>query len=76
MTDERKGTSNLLNPDTMFLSLKEAVENGNITMDIERITSADEYARAAHEGQLRKDGSPYVTHCVAAAQIEIGRAHV
>ena len=39
MTDERKGTSNLLNPDTMFLSLKEAVENGNITMDIDRITA-------------------------------------
>ena len=71
MTDERKGTSNLLNPDTMFLSLKEAVENGNITMDIDRITAAYEYARAAHEGQLRKDGSPYVTHCVAAAQIAL-----
>ena len=71
MTDERKGTSNLLNPDTMFLSLKEAVENVNITMDIDRITAAYEYARAAHEGQLRKDGSPYVTHCVAAAQIAL-----
>ena len=71
MTDERKGTSNLLNPDTMFLSLKEAVENGNITMDIDRITAAYEHARAAHEGQLRKDGSPYVTHCVAAAQIAL-----
>ena len=71
MTDERKGNSNLLNPDTMFLSLKEAVENGNITMDIDRITAAYEYARAAHEGQLRKDGSPYVTHCVAAAQIAL-----
>ena len=28
-------------------------------------------ARAAHAGQLRKDGSPYVTHCVAAADISV-----
>lgn len=71
MSEVHKSTALALDPDAMFLSLKEAVENGNIAMDVERITSAYEYARAAHEGQLRKDGSPYVTHCVAAAQIAL-----
>ena len=71
MSEVHKSAAMALDPDAMFLSLKEAVENGNIAMDVERITSAYEYARAAHEGQLRKDGSPYVTHCVAAAQIAL-----
>jgi len=35
----------------------------------ERLRYAYEYARDAHEGQLRKDGSPYIGHPVAAAQI-------
>ena len=34
----------------------------NPGLDRERLRTAFDYARVKHEGQLRKDGSPYVTH--------------
>lgn len=34
-----------------------------------RLREAFEFARAAHEGQVRKDGAPYITHPVSAALI-------
>ena len=34
----------------------------NPGLDRERLRAAFDYARIKHEGQLRKDGSPYVTH--------------
>ena len=42
--------------------------------DIATINRAVEYARAKHEGQKRKDGSPYIIHPLAVAEIvaEIG----
>ena len=39
--------------------------------DIGRIRAAYEMARLAHTGQFRRDGSPYVTHCIAAADISV-----
>ena len=36
---------------------------------MDRVRTAYQVAKTAHEGQKRKDGSPYVTHCVAAADI-------
>ena len=40
-------------------------------MDLGRIKAAYEMARVAHSGQKRRDGSPYVTHCIAAADISV-----
>ena len=42
--------------------------------DMKRIRAAYEYARKAHDTQLRKDGADFVTHPLAAAEIvaEIG----
>ena len=42
--------------------------------DLAAINRAVEYARAKHEGQKRKDGSPYIIHPLAVAEIvaEIG----
>ena len=37
--------------------------------DMARIRRAFDFAVAAHNGQARKDGSPYVTHVIAAATI-------
>ncbi len=37
--------------------------------DREMITHAYKYAEAAHEGQKRASGEPYITHCVAVAII-------
>jgi GTP pyrophosphokinase len=38
-------------------------------LDTQRLFSAFTYADSAHNGQLRKDGSPYITHPLAVAEI-------
>ena len=58
-----------LDPDQMFAELEEKLLQQAHPVDLTRIRSAYETAKAAHNGQKRKDGSPYVTHCVAAADI-------
>ena len=60
-----------LDPDKMYAELEEKIKNCGHPMDLGRIRAAYEMARVAHSGQLRKDGSPYVTHCVAAADISV-----
>ena len=37
--------------------------------DRARVRAAYEYARSHHEGQLRKDGSPYITHPMEVAHL-------
>ena len=74
MEDERKTVSTeheLLDPDKMFEDLKEKIISSGLDMDMGRIQAAYSVARLAHSGQLRRDGSPYVTHCVAAADISV-----
>ena len=39
------------------------------TEDLNRINEAFEFARMAHEGQMRKSGDPYIAHPVAVAMI-------
>ena len=60
-----------LNPDAMFEALVQKIKSTGMDMDIGRISAAYDMARLAHSGQLRRDGSPYVTHCVAAADISV-----
>lgn len=60
-----------LDPDKMFAALEEKIKNCGVEMDMGRIRAAYDMARLAHSGQLRRDGSPYVTHCVAAADISV-----
>lgn len=60
-----------LDPDVMYADLEKKIEAGGVKMDMNRIRAAYEMAKAAHEGQFRKEGSPYVTHCVAAAEIAV-----
>ncbi|MDR0381546.1 MAG: bifunctional (p)ppGpp synthetase/guanosine-3',5'-bis(diphosphate) 3'-pyrophosphohydrolase [Oscillospiraceae bacterium] len=43
-------------------------------VDAARLRAAYEFAARAHEGQLRKDGSPYVTHPVEVAHIVVDLA--
>ena len=61
----------ILDPDEMFASLRKKIEDSGTDMDMGRIEAAYAMARLAHSGQLRRDGSPYVTHCVAAADIAV-----
>ena len=59
----------IADPDLQFEALLEKVRTGPHNMDLDRIRAAYEMARDAHAGQKRKDGSPYVTHCISAADI-------
>ena len=58
-------------PDELFEALVKKIQESAHSMDIGRIRAAYELARVAHSGQLRRDGSPYVTHCIAAADISV-----
>ncbi len=73
MAEEKTSESldHILDPDKMFVSLEDKLKLLGHPVDLVRIRSAYEMAKAAHEGQKRKDGSPYVSHCVAAADIAV-----
>ena len=53
----------------LFENLIQTIQKGTHQMDLERVRLAYEFASKAHEGTKRKDGSDYITHCIAAAQI-------
>ena len=53
----------------LYSELEKTALKYNPSADIGRIRAAFDVADRAHSGQLRKDGSPYVTHAIAAAQI-------
>ena len=71
MDKQEEKNNQLLNPDEMFEALITKIKETCPGMDLGRIRAAYDMARLAHSGQLRKDGSPYVTHCVAAADITV-----
>ena len=60
-----------LDPDAMYASLEEKLRTQTQKFDLGRVHAAYEMAKTAHSGQKRKDGSPYVSHCVAAADIAV-----
>ena len=60
-----------IDTDALYLALEDKIRESCHGMDLGRIRAAYEMARVAHSGQLRRDGSPYVTHCIAAADIAV-----
>ena len=54
-----------------YLSLEKHINEAGISVDMGRIRAAFETAVDAHSGQKRRDGSPYVTHVIAAAEIVV-----
>ena len=61
-----------VDPDQLYAALEEKIRHSGHPMDLGRIRAAYNMAKLAHAGQMRKDGrSPYVTHCVAAADISV-----
>ena len=52
-----------------YQALEDKVKAYNPTVDTKRLYDAFAYADNAHSGQLRKDGSPYITHPLAVAEI-------
>ena len=71
MAEEERKLNKPLDPDKMYADLEEKIRTCGHPMDLARIRAAYDMANAAHQGQKRKDGSPYVTHCVAAADISV-----
>ena len=52
-----------------YRELADEILEHNPGVDLARVRAAFELADRAHAGQKRKAGTPYVTHCVAAATI-------
>ena len=52
-----------------YHALEEKIKQYNHNLDTKRLYAAFQYADSAHSGQLRKDGSPYITHPLAVAEI-------
>ena len=52
-----------------YLDLEKRIEAQNPSFNIKLLRSAFDFASEAHKGQLRKDGSPFITHPLAAAEI-------
>lgn len=49
--------------------LEEKIRAAKLAVDFGRVRAAFNVAASSHDGQKRRDGSPYVTHCAAAAGI-------
>ncbi|MBQ9166315.1 MAG: bifunctional (p)ppGpp synthetase/guanosine-3',5'-bis(diphosphate) 3'-pyrophosphohydrolase, partial [Oscillospiraceae bacterium] len=55
-----------------YEALEEKVLAYNPTLDCQRLRDAFQYADAHHSKQLRRDGTPYITHPLAVAEIVAG----
>ena len=69
--ENKEKKAELLDPDEMYRHLEARLNTLGHPLHMERIRAAYELAKRAHEGQKRKDGSPYLTHCVATAEIAV-----
>ena len=69
--ETREQKTSIQDPDVLFEALVKKIKENTHNMDLGRIRAAYEMARMAHSGQRRRDGSPYVTHCIAAADISV-----
>ena len=65
-----------MTPQEMYDHLVETVKSYNPSAGFDQIRAAYEYAAARHAGQNRKDGSPFVTHPLAVAQIVAEELHL
>ena len=54
-----------------YAELTDKIKESGLNVDQSRVRAAFETAVDCHSGQLRRDGSPYVTHPVAAAVITV-----
>ena len=62
--------------EAMYQHLEDTVRSYNPSANFQLIRQAYEFARDQHGAQLRKDGSPFVTHPLAVAQIVAEELHL
>ena len=65
-----------MTPQEQYEHLIETVKGYNPTAGFDQIRAAYEFADAHHAGQNRKDGSPFITHPLAVAQIVAEELHL
>ena len=65
-----------MTPQEQYEHLVETVKSYNPAAGFDQIRAAYEFAAAHHAGQNRKDGSPFVTHPLAVAQIVAEELHL
>src|SRR5262245_51922202 len=61
-------TADVATPVIVPSALVEQVQRYLTPADVEAIRRAFEFARDAHEGQIRESGDPYITHPLAVAE--------
>jgi GTP pyrophosphokinase len=68
-----KAPADFTSPDILYKELIDSVRKYHPSTDISLIEKAFNIARAAHEGQVRKSGEPYIIHplCVAIILAEL-----
>ena len=59
-----------------YQHLEDTIRAYNPGANFDQIRAAFDFAETAHNGQLRKDGSPFVTHPLAVAQILAEELHL
>ena len=59
-----------------YRKLEDTVRRYNPSANFQQIRSAFEFAAKAHGAQMRKDGSPFITHPLAVAQIVAEELHL
>ena len=52
-----------------YAELEKTITSGGLPVELGRVRAAFELAERSHAGQKRKDGTPYVSHCISAAVI-------
>ena len=68
--------SNPVEIDAMYQHLEDTVRSYNPSANFQQIRQAYELAREMHGTQMRKDGSPFITHPLAVAQIVAEELHL
>ena len=71
MPQEVKTEAKPYDVEAHYQELERKVAATGNNMDLGRIRAAFELAERAHAGQKRKDGTPYVSHCIAASIIAV-----
>ena len=66
----------MINLEERYQHLEDTILSYNPAADVTRVRAAYEFAAEAHKEQKRKDGSPYVTHPLAVAQIVAEELHL